>query len=220
VTYNCLWVRWNSHAQLNQVTTRFVRRTWANIACWELYSGCSEKNSEVLNADTHLPFQFQLKAKLKVKLFLLTPWKNAGRTEVWLRSFLTSTLERGEWTTSRPGCFIPGKDRGTHWTAGWVDPRGVLCGLWRRDLFRLRNSNPGPTNPQRSHYNHYATPAPFSFNHVLITINVKKKKNYFGRDFIQCSSMYFWNKNADDKQASQWRSPILKEAMEGWKFEV
>jgi hypothetical protein len=125
--------------------------------------------------ESALLFQFQVKAKLKVKLLLITPWKHAGRTEVRPRSFLTSTQERGEWTTSRPGRFIPGKEHGTHWTAGWVDPNGGLGGLWRRDLFRLRDSNPRPSNPQRSHYNHYAMPASFNFNNVLIQITVKKQ---------------------------------------------
>jgi hypothetical protein len=127
VTYNCLLVRWHSYAQLNQVTTRFLRRTWANIVCWELYSGgWSEKDSEVLNADTHLLFQFQVKAKLKVKLFLLTPWKHARRTEVCLRSFLTSTLDRvGNFTTRplhpRKGHRYPMNSRlvGPQWRSGW-----------------------------------------------------------------------------------------------------
>jgi hypothetical protein len=41
--------------------------------------------------------------------------------------FVTSVLIGGAWSASRPGRFTPGeKLPGTHWTAGWVDPRAVL----------------------------------------------------------------------------------------------
>jgi hypothetical protein len=30
--------------------------------------------------------------------------------EVWLRAFLTSALDGGEWSASRPGRFTPGKE--------------------------------------------------------------------------------------------------------------
>jgi hypothetical protein len=41
--------------------------------------------------------------------------------------FLTSALDRGEWSASRPGRVLPrGKDPGTHWTGGWVGPRTGL----------------------------------------------------------------------------------------------
>jgi hypothetical protein len=40
---------------------------------------------------------------------------------------LTSALDGGEWSASRPGRFIPGeRDPCTHWIAGWVGPRAVL----------------------------------------------------------------------------------------------
>jgi hypothetical protein len=38
--------------------------------------------------------------------------------------FLTSAIDGGEWSTSRPSRFPP-RERapGTHWTGGWVGPR-------------------------------------------------------------------------------------------------
>jgi hypothetical protein len=57
-------------------------------------------------------------------------------------SFLTSTLNGGEWSASRPGCALP--PPGTHWIGDWVGPRAsldaeagwkILC-LWQ-------GSNPG-----------------------------------------------------------------------------
>jgi hypothetical protein len=43
-------------------------------------------------------------------------------------SFLTSALDGGEWSASRPGrAFTPGeRTPGAHWTGGWVDPRAGL----------------------------------------------------------------------------------------------
>jgi hypothetical protein len=46
-------------------------------------------------------------------------------------------LHGGEWTTSRPGRFTPGKERGTHRIRGWVGSRTSLIVLevvegWKR----------------------------------------------------------------------------------------
>jgi hypothetical protein len=41
--------------------------------------------------------------------------------------FLTSALDGGEWSSSRPGCFTPGeRTAGVHWIGGWVGPRAGL----------------------------------------------------------------------------------------------
>jgi len=40
---------------------------------------------------------------------------------------LTSALDGGEWSASRPGRFTPReRARGTYWIGGWVGPRAVL----------------------------------------------------------------------------------------------
>jgi len=41
--------------------------------------------------------------------------------DVCLHAFLTSELDGGEWSASRPGHFTP-RERtpGTHWLGGWV----------------------------------------------------------------------------------------------------
>jgi hypothetical protein len=42
-----------------------------------------------------------------------------------LHAFLTSGLDGGEWSASRPGRFTPGERAPlTHWMGGWVGPRG------------------------------------------------------------------------------------------------
>jgi hypothetical protein len=49
--------------------------------------------------------------------------------DVYLHEFLTSTLDEGEWSASRPGRFIP-RERvpRIHWIGGWVGPRAGLDG--------------------------------------------------------------------------------------------
>jgi hypothetical protein len=47
--------------------------------------------------------------------------------EMYRSIFLTSAQVAGEWSASRPSCFIPGERApSTHWIGGWVDPRAGL----------------------------------------------------------------------------------------------
>jgi hypothetical protein len=57
---------------------------------------------------------------------------------------LTSTLDGGEWSDSRPGRFAPrGKAPGNHWIGGWVDPRAVLDAVVKRRIpIPRQESNP------------------------------------------------------------------------------
>jgi hypothetical protein len=46
---------------------------------------------------------------------------------------LTSALDGGEWSASRPGRFTPRESApGTHVIGGWVDPRTVLDAVVRK----------------------------------------------------------------------------------------
>jgi hypothetical protein len=57
---------------------------------------------------------------------------------------LTSALERGEWSASRPGRLTP-KERipGTHWIGGWVGARAVMDAVVKRKIPSPRwESNP------------------------------------------------------------------------------
>jgi len=50
-------------------------------------------------------------------------WGSEGIAHV----FLTSTLDRCEWSASRSARFTPGeRTPGTHWTESWVGPRAGL----------------------------------------------------------------------------------------------
>jgi hypothetical protein len=49
--------------------------------------------------------------------------------------FLTSALDGGEWSASRPSRFTPrGNAPGTHWIGCWVGPRAGLDGMEKRNL--------------------------------------------------------------------------------------
>jgi hypothetical protein len=64
-------------------------------------------------------------------LFNLAPF-HEGVLGEWRYSSthsLTSALDGGEWSASRPGRFTPKEgDPGTHWTEGWVD--SVSRNMW------------------------------------------------------------------------------------------
>jgi hypothetical protein len=50
--------------------------------------------------------------------------------DVLIHIFLTSALDGGECSASRPGRFTPGeKAPGTHWIGGLVHPRAGLDGV-------------------------------------------------------------------------------------------
>jgi len=51
-----------------------------------------------------------------------------------LYAFSTSALGGGEWSASRPGCFISGvRAPGTHRKGGWVGPRVCQDAVARRN---------------------------------------------------------------------------------------
>jgi len=71
---------------------------------------------------------------------------------------LTSALDGGEWSASRPGRFTPpGRHPGMHWVGGWWAPQPVSM-RWRREKclplpgMQARSSSPWP-----SHYTDWAT---------------------------------------------------------------
>jgi hypothetical protein len=74
-----------------------------------------------------------------------------GGVEVLPPPFLTSALDEGEWSASRPGRFTPGERfLGTHWIGGLVGPTAsveAVCPCWE--------SNPGRPAPYRSSYTEY-----------------------------------------------------------------
>jgi hypothetical protein len=63
--------------------------------------------------------------------------------------FLTSVLDEGEWSASRPGRLTPGeRSLATHWIGGWVGPRAGLDAVEKRKFLVCRELNPG--RPARS----------------------------------------------------------------------
>jgi hypothetical protein len=62
--------------------------------------------------------------------------------ELWLHAFLTSALDGGEWSASRPGRFTT-RERapGTHWIGGWVGLRAVLDTVVKRKFPRPRRES-------------------------------------------------------------------------------
>jgi hypothetical protein len=83
---------------------------------------------------------------VKARLSLTPPGRHVGAVEVRLHSLLTSALDVGGWSTSRPGRFVPGRDpqHPLHRSLG-----GPQCWSGRfgeETVFCLyRDSNPGRT---------------------------------------------------------------------------
>jgi hypothetical protein len=86
-----------------------------------------------------------LKVKAKLSLFLqlsTTPWRCIGGVEY--SSFLTSGLDTGERSASRPSRFTPReREPCTHWIEGWMGSRAVLDAVVKRKIpSPRRKSNP------------------------------------------------------------------------------
>jgi hypothetical protein len=64
-------------------------------------------------------------------------------------SFLTSALEGGEWSASRPRSALPPEKEppGTHCTGGWVGPRAGLFAEVRGKILCLSGIKPRPSSP-------------------------------------------------------------------------
>jgi hypothetical protein len=97
------------------------------------------------------------KGKVLVLYFNLSP-RREGVLRVWRHSLthsLTSELDGGEWSGSRPGLFTP-RERtpGIHWIGGWVGPRAGLDVIVKRKICSpCRDSNPPNIQPVAQRYN-------------------------------------------------------------------
>jgi hypothetical protein len=89
---------------------------------------------------------YTVKVKLTLCFFLNWAPHHEGVLE-WRYSSthsLTSELDGGEWSASRPGRFTPReRSLGTHWIGGWVGSRAVLDAVVKRKIpSPSRESNP------------------------------------------------------------------------------
>jgi hypothetical protein len=84
----------------------------------------------------------------KVSLCLIS--RELLREDIWASGvicplILTSTLDGGEWSASRPYRFTP-RERAcsTHSIGGWVGPTASLDAVEKRKILHCRESDPGP----------------------------------------------------------------------------
>jgi hypothetical protein len=88
----------------------------------------------------------------------------------WGVHSLTSALEGGEWSASRPSRFTPSERvPGIHWIEVWVGPRAVLDTVVKRKIpCRCREWNPRTPiiQPVAQRYTDWAITAP------IISINM------------------------------------------------
>jgi len=75
---------------------------------------------------------------------LLTTWRHDGWVQLYCYPVWTSALDTGEWSTPRPGRFIPGTNPDTHRLEGWVSPKVCQDGCGKDKHFlsnRLQTPN-------------------------------------------------------------------------------
>jgi hypothetical protein len=89
---------------------------------------------------------------------------------------LTSALDGGEWSASRPGRFTP-RERApsTHWIGGWVDSRAVLDAVVKRKIPTLR----------RDSNNRTPIVQPVAQRYTMFTLNLSVFETYL---------YHFWNR--------------------------
>jgi hypothetical protein len=131
-----VWTRWWREKFPITVETRTSDHPARNPAlCHWAIPAPNESNQEIW--------------KVKVKLSLCFTWtpRHVGVLGEWKYSSthsLTSALDGGKWSVSRPGRFTPKKRApGTYWVGGWVGPRTVLGAVGKRKIpSPRRESNP------------------------------------------------------------------------------
>jgi hypothetical protein len=115
---------------------------------WSCYKGKGKGNGKVV----------------PVLLQSTMPWRRIGEWRYSSTHSLTSALDGGKWSASRPSRFTP-KERapGTHWIGGWVGPRAVLDAVVKRKIpSPRRKSNPRTliVEPVAQRYTDWAITAP------------------------------------------------------------
>jgi hypothetical protein len=149
--------------------SRYIYSTWLflNLSSWPKLRVSStltpwDRVLEKLIVSQEIP---RLLWDPEVKLSLCFNWapRHEGKLGEWRYNFtpsLTSALDWGEWSASRPSRFTP-RERasGTHWIGGWVGPRAVLDAVVKRKIpSPRRESNPRTpiVHPVAQHYTDWA----------------------------------------------------------------
>jgi hypothetical protein len=96
------------------------------------------------------------------------------------RPFLTSELDRVEWSATRSCRFTPGeKFAGTHWIGGWVDPRAGVDAVKRSILYCWESDPVLPAHsPSLYRLSHPDSPY-INILYILCILNQLKPKGRF-----------------------------------------
>jgi hypothetical protein len=124
--------------------------------------------------EIHMTLKHELTSPIKIKVTLSLCFNWAPRHEGLLGEWryssthsLTSALDGGEWSASRPDHLTP-RERapGTYWIVRWVVPRAVLDAVVKRKIpSPRRESNPRTpiVHPVAQRYTDWAITAIFLF---------------------------------------------------------
>jgi hypothetical protein len=127
-------------------------------------------------------------------------WRHMGSGSID-PPFLTSALDGGEWSASRPGRYTPGDMApGTHWIWGWggSQSRSKRCG--EEKILLLPGIDPRPTNSQ-------AVAIPTELSRLLLCFLVFRLNIYRILKCVKCKKYILTGSTA----YSMWcRGPIWR----------
>jgi hypothetical protein len=87
-----------------------------NVALVNITTSCCN----ILTEGAHRPIKVKVKYPCVVFQPITTPWRSIGEWRYISMHSLTSALDGGEWSASRPDRFTPRKRApGTHWIGGF-----------------------------------------------------------------------------------------------------
>jgi hypothetical protein len=64
-----------------------------------------------------------------IRQIITTPWRLTGVVDLQIYEFLTSVLNRGEWSVQDPAALIQDKNAGTYLMGGW-EVLNLLFFIW------------------------------------------------------------------------------------------
>jgi hypothetical protein len=92
--------------------------------------------------------------------------------DVQIHIFLTSALDGGEWSASRPGRFTPGERAlSTHWIGGWVGPTAGLDDVENIKFFDLPGLELRPLGRPARSQSLYRLSYPAPYKHGLLILS-------------------------------------------------
>jgi hypothetical protein len=121
--------------------------------------------------------------------------------------YLTSALDGGKWSASRPGRFtLRERAPGTHWIGGWVGPRAVLDAVLKRKIPNSRwecNPRTPIVQPVAQRYTDWDNTALHRYA-LLAQISWSKSIQWGSYPTARILILQIWNHGTDFDKTGYW----------------